>query len=76
MLLMALLTLPVLSIRSQLGWQRLLIVDLPLFSFATLAISGFYLTSQRALYPDWKRQARSARAPQVVLDKRGRIPYL
>ena len=58
MLLMALLTLPVLAIRSQLGWERLFIIDLPLFCFATMAISGFYITSQRALYPDWKRQIK------------------
>lgn len=58
MLLMALLTLPVLNIRTHLGWERLLIIDLPLFSFATMAISGFYLASQRALYPDWKRQIK------------------
>ena len=58
MLLMALLTVPVLGIRTHLGWERLLIIDLPLFSFATMAISGFYLTSQRVLYPDWKRQIK------------------
>ena len=58
MFLMALLTLPVLSIRSQLGWERLFIIDLPLFSFATMAISGFYITSQRVLYPDWPRQIK------------------
>ena len=58
MLLMGLLTLPVLSIRSQLGWERIFIIDLPLFSFATMAISGFYITSQRVLYPDWKRQIK------------------
>lgn len=58
MLLMALLTLPVLTIRSQMGWERLLIVDLPLFSFATMAISSYYLASQQALYPDWKRQIK------------------
>lgn len=58
MLLMALLTLPVLSIRSLLGWKGLLIVDLPLFSFATMAISGFYIASQKALYADWKSQIK------------------
>ena len=58
MLLMALLTLPVLSIRAHLGWKGLLIVDLPLFSFATMAISGFYIASQRALYDDWKAQIK------------------
>jgi cellulose synthase/poly-beta-1,6-N-acetylglucosamine synthase-like glycosyltransferase len=58
MLLMSILTLPVLSIRSLLGWERLLIVDLPLFSLATMAISGFYISSQRALYPNWKKQIK------------------
>jgi cellulose synthase/poly-beta-1,6-N-acetylglucosamine synthase-like glycosyltransferase len=58
MLLMALLIPPVLSIRAHLGWERLLIVDLPLFAMAGLAISGFYLASQRALYPDWKAQIK------------------
>ena len=58
MLLMSILTLPVLSIRSLLGWERWLIVDLPLFSLAPMAISGFYITSQRALYPNWKKQIK------------------
>ena len=59
MLLMALLMLPVLSIRANMIWQhRLLLVDLPLFSMATMAISSFYLVSQRALYPDWKKQIK------------------
>ena len=58
MLAMALLMGPVLSLRAQLGWQRLLIIDLPLFSLATLAISGFYLVSQRELYADWRSQIK------------------
>ena len=57
LLLMALLMLPVLSIRADLAWRyRLLIIDLPLFSMATMAVSSFYVISQRALYPDWRRQ--------------------
>ena len=58
MFLMALLMLPVLSIRAELGWEKLLIIDLPLFSLATLAVSGFYIVSQKALYPDWKTQIK------------------
>ncbi|MBI2504775.1 MAG: glycosyltransferase [Candidatus Latescibacteria bacterium] len=58
MLAMALLMGPVLSLRAQLGWERLLIIDLPLFSLATLAISGFYLVGQRELYADWKSQIK------------------
>ncbi len=58
MLLMALLMGPVLGLRALLGWERLLIIDLPLFSLATLAISGFYLVGQRELYPDWRAQIK------------------
>ncbi len=51
---MAILMLPVLSIRELIPWeQRFFIIDLPLFSMATMAVSGFYLASQRALYEDW-----------------------
>ncbi|MEE2657430.1 MAG: glycosyltransferase [Candidatus Latescibacterota bacterium] len=55
MLLMALLMLPMLEIRKLMPWEhRFFIIDLPLFSMATMAISGFYLSSQKALYSDWK----------------------
>ena len=57
-LLMAILTLPVLYIRTFLGWERMLIIDLPLFSMATVAISGFYIISQRALYTNWKEKIK------------------
>ncbi|MEE3040457.1 MAG: cellulose synthase family protein [Candidatus Latescibacterota bacterium] len=51
---MAILVLPVVSIRELIPWhQRFFIIDLPLFSMATMAVSGFYLASQRALYEDW-----------------------
>ncbi len=58
MLMMSLMMLPVLTIRAQLGWERLLLIDLPLFSMATMAICGFYVVSQKALYPDWRRQIK------------------
>ena len=58
MFLMASLMLPVLTIRSQLGWEKLLIIDLPLFSLATLAVSGFYVVSQKELYADWRAQIK------------------
>ena len=66
MLLMALLMLPVLSIRAQLGWEKVLVIDLPLFSLATLAVSGFYIVSQKALYPDWKAQIKYLPALMAV----------
>ena len=59
MLAMALLMFPVFEIRAELDWrQRMFIIDLPLFSMATMAVSGFYMVSQRALYKDWKKQIK------------------
>ena len=38
------------------GWFQMLFIDLPLFIASSCSISGFYLASQRALYPKtWKR---------------------
>ena len=55
MLLMAVLMLPVLGIRQSMPWEhRLFLIDLPLFSMATMAIGSYYLVSQKALYDDWK----------------------
>ncbi|MEW6749922.1 MAG: glycosyltransferase [Candidatus Latescibacterota bacterium] len=58
MLLMALLTLPVVTVRSHLGWERLLLIDLPLFSCATLTMCAYYAASQRAVLPDWRGQLK------------------
>ena len=67
MLAMALLMLPVFEIRAELDWRhRLFIIDLPLFSMATMAVSGFYLVSQKALYLDWKRQIKFLPALMAV----------
>jgi cellulose synthase/poly-beta-1,6-N-acetylglucosamine synthase-like glycosyltransferase len=55
MLLMALLMLPVMEVRKLMAWEhRMLLIDLPLFSMATMAISGYYMASQRELYADWR----------------------
>ena len=67
MLAMAILMLPVFEIRAELDWRhRMFIIDLPLFSMATMAISGFYLVSQKALYVDWKKQIKFLPALMAV----------
>ncbi len=67
MLAMAVLMLPVFEIRAELDWRhRMFIIDLPLFSMATMAISGFYLVSQKALYVDWKKQIKFLPALMAV----------
>jgi cellulose synthase/poly-beta-1,6-N-acetylglucosamine synthase-like glycosyltransferase len=38
-------------------WQRMALIELPVFAVTTLAVAVFYLCAQRELYPrDWKRE--------------------
>jgi cellulose synthase/poly-beta-1,6-N-acetylglucosamine synthase-like glycosyltransferase len=54
MLLLAVLMVPAMRIRSDLGMWAMLAVDLPLFLLSTLSISTFYLVSQKAAGRDWR----------------------
>ncbi|MDP6779342.1 MAG: glycosyltransferase, partial [Candidatus Latescibacteria bacterium] len=53
MALVALLIYPAVLSRQTFGWQRIFIVDLPLFLAATGVVSRFYIHSQKELYADW-----------------------
>ena len=44
--------LPAMIVRFYQGWFQMLLIDLPLFIASSCSISGFYLTSQRVLYPE------------------------
>src|ERR1700736_6704545 len=56
MVLLSTLLLPAMIVRFYQGWFQMLFIDLPLFIASSCSISGFYLTSQRVLYPKtWKR---------------------
>jgi len=48
-LLLALLLVPAILIRDRIGWQRLAVLDFPLFFGATLSFLAFYVSSQREL---------------------------
>jgi len=50
----SLLILPLIIIRTNLDWNRWLIIDIPLFLLATTSISAFYLLSQKYISPSWK----------------------
>ena len=58
MVLLALLLLPAIVIRERIGWQRLAVVDFPLFFGATFSFVAFYLCSQREIRRDWKPALR------------------
>ena len=58
MALLAALIFPAVLVRLDLGWYRVVFVDLPLFVSATGAVSRFYIYSQKELYPDWRRRIK------------------
>ena len=53
MAVLAILIFPAVLARQDLGWYRVVLVDLPLFASATAAVSRFYIHSQKAIYEDW-----------------------
>jgi len=56
MILFSLILLPAMIVRFYQGWFQMLYLDLPLFILSTCTVSGFYIVSQRALYPKgWMR---------------------
>jgi cellulose synthase/poly-beta-1,6-N-acetylglucosamine synthase-like glycosyltransferase len=56
--LLALLMVPSLELRRDLGWMQLLWLDLPLFLTSSLSVGLFYLVSQRELGRAWKKDIR------------------
>jgi hypothetical protein len=56
MIFLATMLLPAMIVRFYQGWFQMLLIDLPLFLASSCSISGFYLASQRVLYPKgWRR---------------------
>ncbi|MEO8190057.1 MAG: cellulose synthase family protein [Acidobacteriota bacterium] len=51
---LALLIVPAIVIRERIGWQRLAIVDFPLFFGATFSFIAFYISSQKEIGRDWR----------------------
>ena len=57
MVLFSLVLLPAMIVRFYQGWFQMMYLDVPLFILSTCTVSGFYVVSQRALYPkDWMRR--------------------
>jgi cellulose synthase/poly-beta-1,6-N-acetylglucosamine synthase-like glycosyltransferase len=52
--LLALLIVPAIVIREQIGWRKLVIFDFPLFFGASLSFIGFYVSSQREIGRSWR----------------------
>lgn len=56
--LLALLIVPAIVIRKQIGWQRVIILDFPLFFGATFSFIAFYISSQREIGREWRQTLR------------------
>ncbi len=56
--LLALLIVPAIVIREEIGWRKLAILDFPLFFGATLSFVAFYASSQREIGQDWRTTLR------------------
>jgi cellulose synthase/poly-beta-1,6-N-acetylglucosamine synthase-like glycosyltransferase len=57
MILFSLILLPAMIVRFYQGWFQMMYLDLPLFVLSTCTVSGFYVVSQKALYPkEWMRR--------------------
>jgi cellulose synthase/poly-beta-1,6-N-acetylglucosamine synthase-like glycosyltransferase len=55
MVLLSLLMFPAMVIRYNMGWQEMLLVDVPLFLGATTSVCSFYFFSQKEIFPDtWR----------------------
>jgi cellulose synthase/poly-beta-1,6-N-acetylglucosamine synthase-like glycosyltransferase len=52
--LLALLILPAIVIREEIGWRKLAVIDFPLFFGATLSFIAFYVASQREIGQAWR----------------------
>jgi cellulose synthase/poly-beta-1,6-N-acetylglucosamine synthase-like glycosyltransferase len=53
-MLLTLLLVPAIIIRERIGWQKLAVLDFPLFFGATFSFIGFYVSSQSEIGRDWK----------------------
>ena len=54
----AVLICPAILARSYMGWYKVFLIDIPLFSMATFAVSSFYICSQREINPDWRSRIK------------------
>lgn len=58
LVLLALLVVPSLEVRHEIGWMKLLWLDAPLFLVSSLSVGLFYTVSQRVLKRPWLRNFR------------------
>ncbi len=59
LVLLAGLLFPAMVMRYSMGWQEMLVVDVPIFLAATASVCSFYVVSQKELFPDtWRSRLK------------------
>jgi cellulose synthase/poly-beta-1,6-N-acetylglucosamine synthase-like glycosyltransferase len=66
MVLLSILMFPAMYFRYSMGWNEMLLIDVPLFLAATLSVFRFYFISQREAHADWKTRVKYLPAVMAV----------
>jgi cellulose synthase/poly-beta-1,6-N-acetylglucosamine synthase-like glycosyltransferase len=66
MTLLSLLMFPAMYYRYSMGWDEMLLIDVPLFLAATMSVFRFYFICQREVHPDWKTRVKYLPAVMAV----------
>jgi hypothetical protein len=57
---------PAMYFRYSMGWNEMLLIDVPLFVAATMSVFRFYFISQREVHADWRQRARYLPAVMAI----------
>jgi cellulose synthase/poly-beta-1,6-N-acetylglucosamine synthase-like glycosyltransferase len=66
MVVLSILMFPAMYFRYSMGWNEMLLIDVPLFLAATLSVFRFYFISQREVHEDWRTRVRYLPAVMAV----------
>ena len=66
MILLSILMFPAMYFRYSMGWNEMLLIDVPLFLAATMSVFRFYWICQKEIYPDWKSRVKYLPAVMAI----------
>jgi cellulose synthase/poly-beta-1,6-N-acetylglucosamine synthase-like glycosyltransferase len=66
MVVLSILMFPAMYFRYSMGWNEMLLIDVPLFMAATASVFRFYYISQREVHADWKMRVKYLPAVMAI----------
>jgi cellulose synthase/poly-beta-1,6-N-acetylglucosamine synthase-like glycosyltransferase len=66
MVVLSILMFPAMYYRYSMGWNEMLLIDVPMFIAATLSVFRFYFICQREIYTDWKQRVKYLPAVMAI----------